>query len=315
MATKAEDVSAHLDDGASLGKGEEEASPVQDIETDDSDLGSDFAEMDEDYSKDFDTSDVVEAEASPDEEVVEDAEEEEPEEAPSEEAEVVETPTEEEVVEEEDFKEKYLKLLEETRQKPVEEEPQPSEEERVAEVSDEDFKAAHDRAMEELEKSYALSQEDADRFLSEPEAVVPRTLANMHLNLTYSVMQSIRQALPGWIAAVQGEMERERSEKGAVYEKFPSLKGHEEAVEIAIGQYRRMNPRATQEDIITRGGAMAMVALGLEDAGTPASTKKPVAQPARQPHRPASTRGRASKPTPRVDNEFTEMALDDDAYD
>ena len=286
---------------------------VEDIETDDSDLGNDFIEMDDSYSNEFETSDLPASDEEPVEEVLEEATE--PEVEPEPEAEAEEASTLEAAPSTtEELQAQLLttqaELIEARKQRLEQDETRKEETEATDVVSDESFKAAHEEARSQLMEQYALSQEDADSFVTEPEAIIPGKLADLHMAVTYSVMEGIRSALPGWIEAVNAETGRVSEEQGVLFEAFPQLKDHVDATEKALATYRQLNPGATRDEVVAKGGAMAMVALGLNAAPIAAAASKPAAKA--PPHRPAATTGRAGKPAQRATNEFSSMAEDDE---
>ncbi len=317
MATKPEEVAELVAEAGEMAKAavEEVSEPEAEIVSEDSDLGNDFAEMDESYSKDFNTDDLpepVEEPAEAEEEtaaVEETAEAETP--AP---VEAEETPTEETV--EPTLESLQASLLEaqtelaESRKQQLEKVEEPAEEvEAPDQISDESFKAAREEARAELVEQYALTQEDADKFLTEPEAILPQIAANLHLSVMQSVMQGIRGQLGGWITAVNQESTRVEQEHSDVFEAYPALKDHRDAVDTMVTTYRKMNPGATKEDVAKNGGAMAIMALGLQATPTPAAASPAPAKAV--PHRPAGSQGRSSSPPAKSDNEFTTMAEED----
>ncbi len=318
MATKPEEVAELVAEAGEMAKAaaSEAAEPEAEVVAEDSDLGNDFAEMDESYSKDFNTDDMPATDGKPAEEPVEET-------AAAEETAVAETPapvTAEETPTEETAEPSLESLqtallaaqteLAESRKQQLEKVEEPSEEvEAPDQVSDESFKAAQESAKEELVEYYALTQEDADKFLTEPEAILPQIAANLHLSVMQSVMQGIRGQLGGWITAVNQENTRVEQEHSDVFEAYPALKDHKDAVDTMVETYRKMNPGATKEDVASKGGAMAIMALGLQAAPAPVATAPAPVKSV--PHKPAGSQGRGSNPPAKSDNEFTSMAEED----
>jgi hypothetical protein len=117
-----------------------------------------------------------------------------------------------------------------------------------------------------LQSVYALNEEDARNIVAQPETIVPRMLANLHVNVVESVVNSVMSQIP---AAVNVVLERGRALREAedeFYKAWPQLRTkseYETVVGNAIRGYRALNPKATKAEVIRAAGLQAMVSLRL----------------------------------------------------
>lgn len=131
------------------------------------------------------------------------------------------------------------------------------------------------RALVELEKRYALTEDDATAVLSEPEKVLPQFFSKLYVDIYENVLNSLQVALPQMVSQVQASESVASQNERDFYAAWPKLQEHTQMVERFGQMYRQMNPQATKEQFINDVGAQAMVALKLPIEG--------VTQPAAQP--------------------------------
>jgi len=139
-------------------------------------------------------------------------------------------------------------------------------------------------AVAELEKRYALSQEDADAMISEPEAVIPKLAARLYVDIYENMMNMLQHQLPHVVRDVQTTSSRQQKDEEAFYTAWPALRNVDRNELIRIGQmYRQLNPQATREQFIQDVGVQSMVRFRLPIPGYNA----PPPQPDVTPHMPA----------------------------
>lgn len=122
-----------------------------------------------------------------------------------------------------------------------------------------------EQEMTRLQGYYALSDEDARLAVVQPEAVLPKLAASLHLNIVDSVVQAVLSRVPEIARASQ---ERERAVAGnetKFYNAWPGLNKPEykDTVFRAVAAYRQLNPQATMEEVIRAAGLQATIHLRL----------------------------------------------------
>lgn len=168
-----------------------------------------------------------------------------------------------------------------------------------------------------LQETYFVTDEDAQELLLEPQKVLPKLAANMHMQVMQEVHQMMQQVLPRQIQAVQSSISAETEAKNAMFSRWPGLKEHEAQV-LQIGKmFRALNPNASKEEALERIGAMTYQALGMEIPPAP-NAAPPAPAPARPaPFRPAGTTSQSvpAQPAQAHENLFVEFAEEDLRYD
>jgi hypothetical protein len=155
----------------------------------------------------------------------------------------------------------------------------------------------------ELETFYRLPEDLAGQMQTEPEVVLPKLAAKLHMAVREAVMQDVRRDMPGLFHGIQEIQRRESASKEAFYAANPDLKGYEQQV-LQVGMFfRQSNPNATPEEAIERVGNMTRMALGLPPKGsaaTPPATPPAAPQTRPAPFRPAApgAAGPAAAPAP-----------------
>lgn len=191
----------------------------------------------------------------------------------------------------------------------TEEPPQPAAE---SQLTPEEAQANREKVEAELrtalEDVYAFSDEDATALAVEPEKVLPKLAANLHVSVLQAATQGVIAQLPGLIDAVMKGREVSSQAEDAFYGKWPKLKGHEDTVMRITQTYRALNPGAPMEQAIQEIGTQAMFMLRIPMDDAPAET---VTTPqATTPPTPASPGSSTVAPVipPASDNPFTQMA-------
>jgi len=138
-----------------------------------------------------------------------------------------------------------------------------------------------------LETVYKLDDETAEQLQTEPELVLPKLLANMHLNLQRSLLEGMQQIVPQMLEKTQKVSARERQAVDTFYGAYPELKPHHDKV-LEIGKtYRQLNPKATPQEATKAIGLLAAQMLGVELKGGKSAGQKKAT-----PHTPVRPAGK-----------------------
>lgn len=205
-----------------------------------------------------------------------------------------------EVVEEAEPQEEVEAPVGEVGAKPVVEQPKveqkPTEVEKsvVTEPSEEDVKRQQEAFQQqvdayrgELQKQYAISDEDADAILTDPKVVLPKLMANMHLAMLQQVGQLMQQMTPSLVQQQVHTVNTTQERLKAFSAKYPDLVSPEnqEITVQAVRLVKQLHPKATFEELMEKAGPVAYSLLGKAQAPAPASTKQTAAKV--KPHIPA----------------------------
>lgn len=170
------------------------------------------------------------------------------------------------------------------------------------------FEETRNAALAELEKRYALSKEDADAMISEPETVLPKLASRMYMDIFESVLNAVQTTLPQAISHISQREQAMQRDENDFYDKWPMLRDEKYKQQVLrIGQmYRQMNPTASKEQFIQDVGLQSAIALRLPLPGYAAPQPGP-AQPAPyQPPRAGAVAPAAPNATPT--NQFAALA-------
>ena len=158
-----------------------------------------------------------------------------------------------------------------------------------------------EQAISQLEPVYALSEEDARNVITDPEKVIPKLFARMHVDMMMAVASGLEKQLPVYLQQQSGETNFRQSANREFWKTWPHLGKPEylPTVQGILTQYRQLNPQADLPTIIREVGVLASVRLNAYPnkkggAGDEIVTDK---------HKPAapgsgtSLRGSAGQPT------------------
>ncbi len=176
------------------------------------------------------------------------------------------------------------------------------------------------RAIDELMgREYAIPEADARRLISEPEAVLPRLAATVHVNAVRDFGRIAQQMLPQMIQnVVAGEIRAMRAES-TFFSRYPQLAKPEfrPFVEKGISFARQQNPSATSEQLMAEGATYS--AMLIKRSYRPSVQAQPQGRAPVAPHVPAASFG--GMPVPQnpnggqSDNIFTQFANDPNLFD
>jgi hypothetical protein len=191
------------------------------------------------------------------------------------------------------------------------------------------------QAIEQLTTTmYALSDEDKNALIAEPDKVLPGLAARMHVTMQVQLAQQIAQILPGIIQGQLAQANKVQGLENSFFGQYPELNKPQfkATVQESLAMIRQVNPQASREEVMRDGAALAAVRLrtrlggAQEPAQMPAlPATMPLASPtapvqpavAQQPppFTPAQSGG-GSEPVvptdPNLDNIFAQLANDPD---
>jgi hypothetical protein len=160
----------------------------------------------------------------------------------------------------------------------------------------------------ELEKSYAMTEDEGVELLRAPETVLPKLAAQLQLNVMEQVIQYVAQSLPQFVESHLGQQKANTENRKSFFEAWPDLDkpAYGETLTRIATTYRQQNPTATKEKAIKEIGAIAAIALGVMPAGAIPPT--PPSPPQPPIHRPIIPGGGGARPVTTEANEFTKLA-------
>lgn len=154
-----------------------------------------------------------------------------------------------------------------------------------------DLEALRTNTMPQLQELYTLSEQDAAEFEASPAKALPKLAAKLHFEATMAAYGSVMNALPQVVGTMVQQVLQAREQDQAFYTRWPQLKGQEDMVMRTLQAWKQVNPNATQQDLVERGGLMAMLALGLNPQPQAPAPQAPAAPTPPAPHRPAGPAG------------------------
>jgi hypothetical protein len=178
-----------------------------------------------------------------------------------------------------------------------------------------DYNSWRTQQVSNLEKHYALDSDTALALQTEPETVLPRLAAQVHLEVTENVLRAVQQMVPGLIQQVNQSTAVETKAQNAFFDRNPDLKGVDQAKILQIGaMFRQVNPGADADTAIATIGSMVRTALGMPAGSATAQGAAPSAPPApvMQPFTPARGSGGTAPRAPAQGNPWADLIDSDD---
>jgi hypothetical protein len=161
-------------------------------------------------------------------------------------------------------------------------------------------------ALQQLETTmYNLDDETRRKLVTEPDQVLPKLAAQMHLQ----VMEQVTSAIPGIVnnlvsQQIEGRLKADRAERD-FFNQYPALNKPEykSIVVESLQMIKQMKPNATGQELAREGAQLAAFRIQQSrgagqqrQQGAPAP-RAPAPQPQRQkPYAPAMQAGRATPP-------------------
>jgi hypothetical protein len=175
--------------------------------------------------------------------------------------------------------------------------------------SPEEIAAMRAEYVGQLTQSYQLSPEEAQMMQTQPELVIPRLAADLHVRVLDAVAAQLPQRVYGMVNQVIASQKAEQEAENEFFKGFEDLRAHRDAV-LQVGKlYRAANPTASKETAIAVIGNFVRTSLGLPTPGTASS--QPVVQQAANPFIPAQNSGGGNMP-PAQQSLWEAMLEDDD---
>lgn len=174
------------------------------------------------------------------------------------------------------------------------------------------------RAQKETDlasNTYSINEEDASKLLTEPETVLPRMAARMHMEVMESAMRAMQVMLPQMMQSIQHSTQVETSAKNLFHSANPDLV--DPSLEPAILEmgtvYRRLNQNASPEVAAVAIGNLVRASLGIAMPQAASVPTKP-ATPTAVPFVPARGGSGAGAPSGATDvwGQLAEELLSDD---
>lgn len=125
-----------------------------------------------------------------------------------------------------------------------------------------DFATLRSQQVDRLAQAYALSPEDARLMAIEPEKVMPKMAARLHVDVFEATFNALVAALPRLMESHSQARTAREEAKNEFFTEFPALKDpqYQTAVETAVSMFRQMNPSATRAQAIAAAGVQVSLA-------------------------------------------------------
>ena len=141
--------------------------------------------------------------------------------------------------------------------------------------------------VSELEKKYAIPEDQYDALLTSPQTVLPILAAQVHAAVAEEVINTIISNLPQLVGGITTRMTQEQKYEADFFARWTKLNDAEgrKMVEKILPSYINSNPKVTVDDIMRDVGIMAMVALKrpIEASPTPGTPPPVVPTPPTPP--------------------------------
>jgi hypothetical protein len=180
------------------------------------------------------------------------------------------------------------------------------------------------QAIEQLSTTeYAMSEEDRNALISEPDTVLPKLAARMHVRMQVQMAQQLAHILPHMINQQIQQATKVQSLESSFFGQYPALNKPEyrDTVAQSLTMVRQFNPQATKDEVMRDGAALAAVRLRVQLDGAQQQSPPPQL-PLQGPERVARqqpftpVQGGGSEPVvpidPNQNNIFATLANDDD---
>lgn len=185
-------------------------------------------------------------------------------------------------------------------------------------ASPEEYQTWRTNRLTQLEQNYALDPESATALLTEPETVLPKLAAKVHMEVLENSMRAMQAMVPVMMQQVSHYNEVNSRAKNLFTSVNPDLADPRlESTILELGTvYRNVNKTAPPEQAARDIGNLVRAALGLTapaPQGQMPGVQAPVQTPTRQapaaPFVPARGSGGGYQPS-RPSNPYEQMALE-----
>ncbi len=155
------------------------------------------------------------------------------------------------------------------------------------------FRASQEAAVDALSTHYAMTEEQVQLLDEDPQKLIPKLLAQVHMDVLNSAMQTMQRVFPSLYQMQTTQQSQAQKYEDDFWGAWPQLnrETHGTMATQYAAAYRRANPNATPEDVIRATGASIMVAAGIEpqaqqQAQEPAAVPQPFTPVTSQPAPP-----------------------------
>lgn len=132
-------------------------------------------------------------------------------------------------------------------------------------ASNEEYGAWRETRLSQLEQVYALDQEAANAMLTEPETVLPKLAAKIHMEVLENSMRAMQAMVPVMMQSIQHHTEINSRAKNLFTSVNPDLADprYEGAIMELGAVYRNVNRTAPPEEAARAIGNLVRAALGI----------------------------------------------------
>ena len=120
------------------------------------------------------------------------------------------------------------------------------------------------------EQTYTMTPQELEEFTEDPAKVIGRVAAKVHVNVVESLSKMFAQQMPMYVHGLMQARARNDERESAFWSANPGLDPvkHRDIVTNIAGLFRKMNPNADAQTVISTVGRMAMAALDLTAQAT-----------------------------------------------
>ncbi|MBM3272842.1 hypothetical protein FJY94_06290 [Candidatus Kaiserbacteria bacterium] len=126
-------------------------------------------------------------------------------------------------------------------------------------------------------------------MLTEPELVIPKLAARLHMDVVDTVINAVFSRLPDIVGSVQSQKTANAEAEDEFFKAWPQLKDpkYQSVVWNAVASYRGLNPQAKRAEVVRAAGLSAMLHLRLPLPASLMQFESPAA-PVARPFTPAA---------------------------
>lgn len=178
----------------------------------------------------------------------------------------------------------------------------------------EQYTAWRNDRMGQLEQQYALDEASATALLTEPEKVLPKLAAKVHMEVLENAMRAMQAMVPVMVQQISTHTQVETKAKSLFTQVNPDLADPNlEPIIIKLGSaYREVNRTAPPDVAAKAIGNLVRAALGIAapQQSVPATPAAPAAPAPVVPFTPARGAGGASSPAGVPSNPYEALAME-----
>lgn len=181
-----------------------------------------------------------------------------------------------------------------------------------------DAEAAQTAAINQLMgREYALSEVDQRRLIAEPETVIPRLAAQVHVNVVRDIGARVGQIIPELVNRLVEQRLDGMKRETEFFSRYPKL-GHpafRPIVEKSLAMVKAANPQITQEQLFQEGASYAAFQIRSQYRNQQAPQAAPPMRAMQAPYVPVSPGAPPVPMAPQEGNPFAALANATDLFD